>query len=91
MMSQSVPFYAISLAKKFRQFLHHLAIVGGTISGDTKELRMDIEFVEYSVNMSGEVKSGVAGGNMTETKQVLVINKVFIDIMTSNGYSLATR
>ena len=52
---------------------------------------MDIEFVKYFVYMRGEVKSSMASRNVSKIKQVLVINKVFVDIMTSNGYSLAMR
>lgn len=81
------PLYTISLAQKLGQFLHHPAIIGCAISGDAKELCMDVEFMEYSINMKSEVESSMTGRNMTKAEQILVINKIFINIMTCNGYS----
>ncbi len=52
---------------------------------------MDIEFMEYWVNMKGKVVSGMAGRNVTKAKQILMINKVFVDIVTGNGYRLAMK
>ena len=81
------PLYTISLVQKLEQFLHHLAIVGCAISGDAKELCMDVEFIEYFINMKSEVESSMTGWNMMKAKQILMINKIFINIMTCNSYS----
>jgi len=81
------PLYTISLVQKLGQFLHHLAIVGCAIGGDAKELCMDVEFMEYSINMKSEVESSMTGRNMMKAEQILVINKIFINIMTCNSYS----
>ena len=52
---------------------------------------MDIEFMKYSINMKSEVDSSMASRNVMKTKQILMINKVFADIVTGDGYSLAVR
>ena len=39
--------------------------------------------------MKSEVISGMVSRNMTKTKQVLVINKIFVDIVAGNCWSLA--
>jgi hypothetical protein len=52
---------------------------------------MNVEFVKYSVNMIGEVDSGMGGRNITKTEQIFVTNEIFVNIMAGNGYTLVKK
>lgn len=49
---------------------------------------MNIEFMKYIINMKNEIEFNIINQNLMKIKQILVINKIFVNIMIYNDYSL---
>lgn len=83
-----IPKNISAIEKERLQFADKRAVVAGIVAGNAEEISCDTVFVENIKDNLRKILARVRSLNLLKGKQMLVKTKVFIDVMSSDAYTL---
>jgi hypothetical protein len=83
-----IPKNISAIEKERLQFADKRAVVAGIVAGNAEEISCDIVFVKNIKDNLRKILARVRSLNLLKGKQRLVKTKVFIDVMSSDAYTL---